>query len=560
MCETSGKLYCTQCRCCARKGLWVNKNMEPAFTIHGFQNWKNAIPTFKEHTNSKHHRECVAQFQVFVSQQPSVATQLDTQLQANQRINREMLIKQLTSLSFLAGQALAIEGKHCSNLYKLMQLRSEDCPNIKRWLKERNYMCHDIVNEMIHLTSLDVLQKVLLPIRDGYYAILADETKDIANKEQLVTVLWWVDDTYMVREDFVGLFDLPKTDAHTIFTVLNDILRWCNILPELCRGQAYDDAANMSGHLKGVAASFKVHNPAAIFVHCLAHCLNLCLQDAGKKCKVIRDALDIVHDVTHLIKQSPKQNHVFQSLKNEMKPDTQNLRTLCPTRWTVRTGALKSVIDKYSVLATAMEEFSEESHDECSRKAGGILAMFEKFSTYFGLRLAYLFFSPTEQLSKTLQATNTMLQDTQSAATVTQTFIKRQRSDEAFDSFFKSVIEASKNLTEGPQLPRRRRLPKRLGGGDTAHAFESPSEYYRKQYFEVLDLLNNELSHRFDQSDFGVVMDMEKLLVAAASGKQVTLPSSLTSLYAEDFDLDSLRAQLSMLPDTLKTSGIQTQV
>ncbi|CAK6981622.1 uncharacterized protein LOC108716737, partial [Scomber scombrus] len=217
-----------------------------------------------------------------------------------------------------------------------------------------------------------------------------------------------------------------------------------------------------------------------------------------------------------------------------MKPDTQNLRTLCPTRWTVRTGALKS----------------DKSHDECGRKAGGILAMLEKFSTYFGLRLAYLVFYPTEQLSKTLQA---------SAVVVTQAFIPQQRSDEAFDSFLKSVIEASKDLTEGPQLPRQRRLPKRLGGGDTEHAFESPSEYYRKQYFEVLDLLNNELSCRFDQSDFGVVMDMEKLLVAAASGKQVMLHSSVTSLYAEDFDFDSLRAQLSMLPVTIKTSGIQTK-
>lgn len=141
-----------------------------------------------------------------------MAPQLDSQLQVNQKINREMLIKQLTYLSFLAGQGLAVDANNpqCSNLYKLMQLRSEDCPDIKRWLKEKNYMCHDIVNEMIHLTSLDVLQKVLSPIRDEYYAILADETIDIANKEQLVTVLCWVDDTYTVHEDFVGLFDLPK--------------------------------------------------------------------------------------------------------------------------------------------------------------------------------------------------------------------------------------------------------------------------------------------------------------------------------------------------------------
>ena len=71
----------------------------------------------------------------------------------------------------------------------------------------------------------------------------------------------------------------------------------------------------------------------------------------------------------------------------------------------------------------------------------------------------------------------------------------------------------------------------------SSQAKQSPWEYYRKQYFEVLDLRNNELSYCFDQSNFRVVIYMEKLLVAAASGKQVTLPSSVMSLYAEDFDI-----------------------
>ena len=302
LCETRGKLFCTQCRCCAKKNLAVSKN-EPAFAVNGFNNWKNAVNTFREHTNSKHHKDSVAQFQILVSQQPSVAAQLDKQLQSNQKLKREMLLKQLSSLRFLAGQGIPIDGNEPenSNLYKLMQLRSEDCPSISRWLSDKNYMSHDIVNEMIHLISLDVLRKVLSPIQDGHYAILADESRDISNKEQLVTVLRWVDDAYTVREDFIGLFDLPKTDAQTIFNVLNDILTRCNVSPGLCRGQAYDGAANMAGHLRGVSARFKQQNPAAIFVHCLAHCLNLCLQDAAKKCKMIRDALDIVHDVAQLI-------------------------------------------------------------------------------------------------------------------------------------------------------------------------------------------------------------------------------------------------------------------
>lgn len=69
-------------------------------------------------------------------------------------------------------------------------------------------------------------------------------------------------------------------------------------------------------HLAGIAACFKEYNPTAVNVHCLAHCLNLCLQDAGKKCKLIRDALDIVQEVTQ------KRNHAFEALKNEMRPNT----------------------------------------------------------------------------------------------------------------------------------------------------------------------------------------------------------------------------------------------
>lgn len=60
---------------------------------------------------------------------------------------------------------------------------------------------------------------------DRYYAILMDETAYISNKEQVVAVLCWVDDTYYtVHEDFIGLSDLLKTDAHTVFSVLKDTL------------------------------------------------------------------------------------------------------------------------------------------------------------------------------------------------------------------------------------------------------------------------------------------------------------------------------------------------
>lgn len=85
-----------------------------------------------------------------------------------------------------------------------------------------------------------------------------------------------MDDIHEIHDNPIG----AKTDSHTIFSVINDR---CSIMSDLCRGQAFYKAANTSGHSRGVAASFKEHNPVALHVHCLVHCLNLCLEDAGEK-------------------------------------------------------------------------------------------------------------------------------------------------------------------------------------------------------------------------------------------------------------------------------------
>ena len=74
----------------------------------------------------------------------------------------------------------------------------------------------------------------------------------------------------------------------------------------MCRGQAYDGAANMQGRRNGVATRISEEQPAAIPVYCCAHSLNLCLQDTGRKLVCIRDALEICREITNLIRLSPK--------------------------------------------------------------------------------------------------------------------------------------------------------------------------------------------------------------------------------------------------------------
>ena len=50
-----------------------------------------------------------------------------------------------------------------------------------------------------------------------------------------------------------------------------------------CRGQSYDNGANMKGKHKGVQARLLEINPCALFVPCGAHTLNLVVADSAKE-------------------------------------------------------------------------------------------------------------------------------------------------------------------------------------------------------------------------------------------------------------------------------------
>lgn len=79
----------------------------------------------------------------------------------------------------------------------------------------------------------------------AWYSIIADEATDVMNTEQLNLAIRWVDSNYMVREDSIGLVRVADTKVETLFLAIKDLLIRCNLPLSMCRGQAYDGAANM---------------------------------------------------------------------------------------------------------------------------------------------------------------------------------------------------------------------------------------------------------------------------------------------------------------------------
>ena len=83
--------------------------------------------------------------------------------------------------------------------------------------------------------------------------------------------------------------------ANTLYSIIKDILIRCSLPIAQCRGQAFDGASNMSGAQNGVQALVKKEANRALYVHCLAHSLNLCIQEVSKKCDFVRNVMDLTY-------------------------------------------------------------------------------------------------------------------------------------------------------------------------------------------------------------------------------------------------------------------------
>ena len=88
-------------------------------------------------------------------------------------------------------------------------------PCVKEWIRENKYMSPEVVvvNEQITMMGQSALRTLLSNIKKvtpTWYAIIADEATDVANREQFNLSLRWVNDEYEISEDPVGPFCLPK--------------------------------------------------------------------------------------------------------------------------------------------------------------------------------------------------------------------------------------------------------------------------------------------------------------------------------------------------------------
>ena len=301
---------------------------------------------------------------------------------------------------------------------------------------------------------------------------MVDEATDVSNSSQLVLCLRWVDDDLCPHEDFIGLHLLDTTDADTIVKVIKDILLRLQITLKKCCGQCYDGCSTMKGEKKGVAKQIKNEQPKALLTHCFTHSLNLAVGAAIKASKLMKESLETTHEITKLVKKSPKRDSKLKNIKTAAEIDEEDstvkkkvtITLLCPTRWTVRAKSLSSIIENFEELKSLWEWSLENCSDtEMKARIRGVDTNMTTFNYIYGAFLGKLILGLSDSLSRTLQNPKLSAADGRTTAEATIKTLISLRNVTHFDLFWENVLKQSSRLgADEPKLPRKKKQPKYL--------------------------------------------------------------------------------------------------
>ena len=298
----------------------------------------------------------------------------------------------------------------------------------------------------------------------------------------MVLALRSVDNDLSVHEEFVDLSCVPSIEASTLAFVVKDCLLCLNLTLAKAHGQCFDGASNMSGLRNGVAKQIQDEESRAIYTHCYGHSLYLAASDTIKKCKTVKKALETTHEITKLVKYSPRREGLFHDIQGEMTPGSCGIRTLFPTRWTVRADSTMSITRNYSVLEELWEQAVSIVHDTktiaCIR---GVASQMQCFEFFFGLVLGENLLRHTDNLSRTLQK-SCSASEGQMVADMTRRTLQGIRSENCFDLFWQKVNTMAAELdVSDPVLPRKRKAPKHFEEGRAPAEFHSAlKDLYRQ--------------------------------------------------------------------------------
>lgn len=228
-----------------------SKTAREAFVDTGFSSWARAIKAFQRHENSNFHRAAFAGLGNI--KKPTIIACLSDQKRQEMKDARKAIEKVFETVNFLAQEGIAFRAKDDGNskFMRFLKLRATDVPELNSWIHRSSgfkWLHHSIIEEILKLLADAVVQKICFDIRQaGYFALMIDETSDIARLEQISFSFRFVESDLSIREEFLGFYETSNTTSLQLYRIVQDVFTRLQLDSSSLRGQCYDGASSVSG-------------------------------------------------------------------------------------------------------------------------------------------------------------------------------------------------------------------------------------------------------------------------------------------------------------------------
>ena len=261
------------------------------------------------------------------------------------------------------------------------------------------------------------------------------------------------------------------------------------------RGQAYDGAGNMAGKCRGAAACIQSACPKAVYVHCAAHTLNLCVV-AACGVQLVKNMMGTMVEICLFFSNSPK-----CQLELKKYIPSRKLVSMCKTRWVAHIDALEVFFDIFPAVIQTLEIISEGSSsgwnaDSC-RSAGSLLTCISQFKFIIAFIVAMKCLAYIKGLTTSLQKRAKDICLAYNEVSAVETALQEVR--ESVDIHHKQWFDVATALAQRdnacpPELPRR---CMHQAARDNTPA-DTPEMYYKRTVsIPFLDELIGHLRSRF---------------------------------------------------------------
>ena len=437
-----------------------------------------------------------------------------------------------------------------------------------------HYLGKRIQNEVINLIGDAALKKIVNNVRNSkYYSIILDCTPDAGHQEQMTMILRIcniVSTPVEINEYFVGFMSVDDSTGLGLAEACLEKLEDLNLCFQNCRGQGYDNGANMKGCNRGVQKHLLELNPKSFYVLCGCHSLNLILGDMAKSSVVATTLFGVLHQIYVLFGASTQR---WKILKTHVKNLT--VKPISDTRWECRIDSVKAVRYQTAAVYDALVEVSENANDpKAKTEATGLAKQLKNFQFLVTLVIWYDLLFQMNMISKLMQSKDMQFDIALECIKSATEFMKKYK-ENGFVSAQISARELAQELEMEPDeiiFPaatslRRRKVPKQFDYESIDESLTDAKEKYRVEFFNVLlDQAVTSLTARFEQMErhfglFGFLHNIKKITEFDQNDLMkccMDLNIALTDASGSDIDPKDLCNELqifsNIVPDTVSSS------